>query len=574
MELNINDFKLLRMKCLDYYDLYISQANDSVAVSTTSTLTRNQKARYGFYFYILEMITGVSDLTDIAEMITDTDFNGSFRNERFADEGIDAVYINEDENRIELFSFKYRENFNEDRQQSKNELIESVKFLNDIQTRNIDHTDGKTKYFLEDICHKFHDDFEPWHIELFFVTNDTKPLDENDANIINFKKSLGLIVKFISLSDIAKSLIVDHEPIKSELVMDNDAMMSYKESKLISDTSYILRISLTDLIRITCDDDSFRKRTDNYDKEKLSNSHIAYDVLSENVRGFILKSEYNKNISETLENDPSKFFMYNNGITIIASDIKVTPFPNGAKSQVTISDLQVLNGGQTLRTIHNYNEKNKSAGLENLQKAEILVRVFKVTDKSLKNKISEFTNSQNAISNRDLKSISSDQIKLEKYLDNFDIRYIRKNGDVGLNKVEYEYTISMDKLGQILYAVKGTPENATNKKRAIFDSDYNRLFKTEELLTERTVLLIKDYFEIKKKYKQITSKKASEQKLFYFLYIKYNTKLNVIDIIKRFEKYMQSYNSLGSYEQSRLLLKSTFKNEIDQEFEISGDADN
>ena len=570
MEVNINDFKLLTMECLRYFDQFVDQAQ--IDNTKLSKLSQNQKARYGFYFYMLEMVTGVSDLVDIEGMISDTEFNSHFCEDKSSDEGIDAVYINEEERKILLFSFKYREKYNPDQQQRKNELVESIKFLNDIQSRNFDHTTGKTRDFLESITQKFYDDYYPWSINLFFISNDTKSLDENDANVVNFKKTLDLKFKSICLEDIAKSLMSDHDPINAQLVMDNDALMSYKESKLSSDTSYILRLSLTDLIRITCDDENFRNKVENYEKEELANSIIAYDVLSENVRGFILKSEYNKNITTTLETEPSKFFMFNNGITIIASDVKVTPFPSGTKSQVVITDLQVLNGGQTLRTIHNFNEKNKNSGLGNLQKAEILVRVFKVTDKLLMNRIAEFTNSQNAITNRDLKSISSDQIKLEKFLAEYGIRYIRKNGDVGNDKalnIKFNYTISMEKLGQILYAVKGAPENATNKKRAIFDTDYNRLFKSEELLSESTVEMIKDYFLLKKEYKRLSTFNVSEQKIYYLLYLKKNTALRNADIIRKFDKILYSYKGLGTYQQNRQMIKPQFKSEVDKEFGIS-----
>lgn len=570
MEVNINDFKLLTMECLRYFDQFVDQAQ--IDNTKLSKLSQNQKARYGFYFYMLEMVTGVSDLVDIEGMISDTEFNSHFCEDKSSDEGIDAVYINEEERKILLFSFKYREKYNPDQQQRKNELVESIKFLNDIQSRNFDHTTGKTRDFLESITQKFYDDYYPWSINLYFISNDTKSLDENDANVVNFKKTLDLKFKSICLEDIAKSLMSDHDPINAQLVMDNDALMSYKESKLSSDTSYILRLSLTDLIRITCDDENFRNKVENYEKEELANSIIAYDVLSENVRGFILKSEYNKNITTTLETEPSKFFMFNNGITIIASDVKVTPFPSGTKSQVVITDLQVLNGGQTLRTIHNFNEKNKTSGLGNLQKAEILVRVFKVTDNLLMNRIAEFTNSQNAITNRDLKSISSDQIKLEKFLAEYSIRYIRKNGDVGNDKtsnIKFNYTISMEKLGQILYAVKGAPENATNKKRAIFDTDYNRLFKSEELLSESTVEMIKDYFLLKKEYKRLSTFNVSEQKIYYLLYLKKNTALRNADIIRKFDKILYSYKGLGTYQQNRQMIKPQFKSEVDKEFGIS-----
>jgi len=68
-----------------------------------------------------------------------------------------------------------------------------------------------------------------------------------------------------------------------------------------------------------------------------------------------------------------------------------------------------------------------------LSSAEILVRIFQ-TEKNyeLTNNIAEYTNSQNAVSSINLKSISNIQIELERYLKQEGILYIRKSGDTGL----------------------------------------------------------------------------------------------------------------------------------------------
>lgn len=306
MEANINDFKLLKIRCQKCFDNFVKVERINEAV--VSRLDNIEKARYGFYFFILEMHTDISDYSDLAELITDTNFNSTFYDDKSNDEGIDAVYIDEEKKVIQLYSFKYRTSFNPNQVQRKNELIETTKFLQDIQTVNYAHTTGKIKERLEEICDLFYKSTDPWIIELYFVTNDTVAIDSKDANIANFRKALSLNTKFISLNDIAKLFSFTYEPICSKLVIDDDAMMSYKESKLSSDTSYIFRLSLTDLIRITCDDKDFRNQTDIYNKDELANAHIAYEVLSENVRGFILKSDFNKNIRETLEESPSKFF--------------------------------------------------------------------------------------------------------------------------------------------------------------------------------------------------------------------------------------------------------------------------
>lgn len=51
MEVNINDFKLLTMECLRYFDQFVDQAQ--IDNTKVLMLSQNQKARYGFYFYML-----------------------------------------------------------------------------------------------------------------------------------------------------------------------------------------------------------------------------------------------------------------------------------------------------------------------------------------------------------------------------------------------------------------------------------------------------------------------------------------------------------------------------------------
>ncbi|WP_305416162.1 AIPR family protein [Photobacterium leiognathi] len=86
---------------------------------------------------------------------------------------------------------------------------------------------------------------------------------------------------------------------------------------------------------------------------------------------------------------------------------------------------------QTLRTIHHFNSISSDNMEEYLSEAEVLVRFFVAENDDYKNKIAEYTNSQNAISSIDLKSLSSEQILIEQYLDINNIIYARKSGDIG-----------------------------------------------------------------------------------------------------------------------------------------------
>ncbi|WP_434138603.1 AIPR family protein [Photobacterium leiognathi] len=134
---------------------------------------------------------------------------------------------------------------------------------------------------------------------------------------------------------------------------------------------------------------------------------------------------------DSLKNSPSNFFMFNNGVTVCAGNI-VSKTINGKKKQkIDLKDIQILNGGQTLRTIHHFNSISSDNMEEYLSEAEVLVRFFVAENDDYKNKIAEYTNSQNAISSIDLKSLSSEQILIEQYLDINNIIYARKSGDIG-----------------------------------------------------------------------------------------------------------------------------------------------
>lgn len=209
-------------------------------------------------------------------------------------------------------------------------------------------------------------------------------------------------------------------------------------------------------------------------------------------------------------------------MTIVTKNIKAEQVNANKKVRITIDDFQVLNGGQTLRTLHNFNAQNESHITEYLAKSEILVRIFNTTDNEAVNKIAEFTNSQNSISSVDLKSLSTLQIQIEQLLDEHDIIYSRKNGDTGINDAKhYKYKVSMEQFGQILFAIQGSPDKSSNQKQHIFGKYYDEIFSEDNFNLLDAPNIVESYFEIKKAYdSSVESIQKIEQKIFYILYIK------------------------------------------------------
>lgn len=563
-----NDFKLLKQRCLRHFEL----AKDSLGDKKLD-LDDNQKARYGFYFFIIQNLTNLVDYDKMVEAITDTEFNSTFFDVNDVDEGIDAVCFDEQEHVIALFNFKYRNKYNDDKEQSKNELLVTSKFLNALKQEDTTHLKGKLKKYADKI-NEYNDSDDIWTTVLYYVSNESKTLSSLDPNIKQMSDTYGIDIEMKGLNELVDMTSLHPRNIDASLVLNRDAVMSFTETSLPSARSYIVRLPLTELIRITCDNATLRNEYNLEDENVLYKTNVDIRVLFDNVRGFILQSKYNKNIETTLDSEPTKFFFYNNGITIVAESISSLEINSGKKVKLEISNFQVLNGGQTLRTIHNYNKKNKNNIVEKLSGAEVLVRMLNITDDALKGRIGEYTNSQNSINERDLKSLRPEQVKLEDYLRSNKILYIRKKGDVGQDDTVYDDSVSMELLGQILWAAKGYPELVSNKKREIFTVQYDTLFaNNDDLLSLKTVDLIKKYKCIYKDYRT-ANKTVTVQKAMYVLYLSEKLKSNKYKLIStNFEAYLKSYKNDNNVDkaESRILLDQRFKNDVENFFEVSVD---
>lgn len=565
---SINDFKLLKKICANYFDL--ASETQQFDVDRVSKLNDIDKERFGFYYFILHQVTGIDDFDILTNSICDQDFNNKINGVLFSDEGVDAVIINEDESDISIFNFKYREKFNLDAEQSKNEAILSGKFLSVIKTENNNLT-GPIKRFASEIIERYNSNKE-WQTNFYIVSNEAKELKPEDDTLNNFSELFDVKIICIGLETISQMVLPKHNTINAKLCIPPEAVMSFSESPKSSNISYIVRMRLTDLIRITCENEDLRNNYQLEDEAILSTVKENYDVLFDNVRGLLGKSKFNKNIYKTLLYEPSKFFFFNNGLTLVANDINYTEINVNKRVKLEINDFQVLNGGQTLRTIHSFNQENEKHILDNLSRAEVLVRVLKVTDKMLKNQIGEYTNSQNSIKPSDLKSLSKEQLDLERYLLENSICYVRKRGDIGdVQKKNCDISIGMEKLGQVLWSSKGFPEMASNKKKEIFTEKYDEIFGGDDLLSQNTISLVRSFYDICQKYKAQKDYDYSDQKCLYILYI--YTKVRYVpikDIIDRFEKKIVDYREEYQLNiaSSRILIQTKFKEAIKMEFDI------
>lgn len=552
--MNINDFKLVNLYSKKYFE-YIKLSNKKKEISDIN------KKRLGFYLLILEAVTGNSDTDELQNAIIDKDYCNIVNEIENDDYGVDVVYIDEDNKKILLFNFKYRETFNKTKGGKEAPLLSSTKFLTTLKNNNFNKVTKLTKEKMLEIRERLKSD-EIWDIILYLVSNENISMPEDSQLMDSFKENFGMDIKTINLEDIVNYISERPEGISCSFLADSDSVLTYEENSLSSSKSYLVKLPIATLIRMTTNNDELRNKHNLESFNELKDSKLNTNILYDNVRGYLGDSKFNKNIIKTLKENPNRFFMYNNGITITAKDVNSIPINGNKKFLFTIKDIQVVNGGQTLRSIYQF--KNEDFDEEKLADASILVRIFKTENNSdLTNDIAEYTNSQNSISASDLKSINNLQIKIENYLRQYKIDYVRKSGDVELKNTEFK-RITKEKTAQILYSYNGFPDRATNQKSKLFEKYYDEIFDENNLDFELLYKLIELYFKIEQEYNSL-SYEVFPQKIFYIIYLyKYNQ--NITYTINTVENSLKEYRKNENISDARKLIQKGFKDKLDELF--------
>ncbi|CUJ34014.1 AIPR family protein [Achromobacter xylosoxidans] len=139
-------------------------------------------------------------------------------------------------------------------------------------------------------------------------------------------------------------------------------------------------------------------------------------IYEKNVRRFLGgRGKVNKAMQATLRDAPERFGLYNNGITIVVHD-----YEHG-QDKVTLSEPYIVNGCQTTRTIWEVFHNRLSAGGTGVNpetdawklKAShgaVVTKIVKVggNGEALLQAITRYTNSQNAIREKDFLALTGD----------------------------------------------------------------------------------------------------------------------------------------------------------------------
>ena len=208
-------------------------------------------------------------------------------------------------------------------------------------------------------------------------------------------------------------------------------------------------------------------------------------LFNYNIRGFLGQNAVNKKMKRTIDEEPEKFYFYNNGISAICTELK--PKFDETTNEVTsfvCKNFQIINGAQTTTTIGKYRID------ANLQRVRVLLKLTKTEDikaekKGLNKNIITFNNSQNVIKDSDFRSNDDIQSFLQRKFDEHyyrgcqpikRLRYVPKR--VHSNKSREHLIITMELLGRVLYVYDYDPTLIFRGTRALFDiSDSGKYYQ-------------------------------------------------------------------------------------------------
>ncbi len=208
-------------------------------------------------------------------------------------------------------------------------------------------------------------------------------------------------------------------------------------------------------------------------------------LLERNVRRYLGQHHrVNRDICQTLLDADSRqnFYFFNNGITMICNKFSYNAL-QGANYSLQLRNLQIINGGQTCKTIQ---ETIENHDVSNIEDTYVMVRLYEIEgeDTELVREITYATNSQNPVDLRDLRSNDEKQRLLEASMLDLGYHYRRYRD----SSPRGEDTITSSVAAEATLAIwRRSPHQAKFRRSEHFGKLYHLIF--DEWLNATQVIL-------------------------------------------------------------------------------------
>lgn len=374
------------------------------------------------------------------------------------DKQVDAVYMDEDEQKIYIVQGKYYLGDSVDAEPVR-EVISSWSQFHDLAKLQ-ENANVRLKAKISEIAAALEDDSYCICFELITTSCFTESaqqdidafqskLSEDDDSDFNAQFS---VIDRQGLMDAYNRVLEQTNPVLNHIISLEEG--KYLMTELSSTNVLIAALPLKECIDIPGIKDG--------------------SLFQKNVRQSLgINNSVNKKIKNTI-NNPDKcrdFFFFHNGITAICNKMEEV-----GPGKFKFYGLNVVNGCQSLNTILCCSENVKKR-----DDAYILFRFYEIPQRDRADSISTNTNTQSTVKARDLRSNSRQVLKIKKafeqqYPDGF---FATKRGEVRPADKDVDKVVELSLLGKQLTAWYMQRPNLSYGETKIFDKYFNTLFKNE-----------------------------------------------------------------------------------------------
>ncbi len=372
------------------------------------------------------------------------------------DKGVDGIYVNENENTIDIFQTKISQDPNST---IGDTLLKEFygtlsQFENKASLESLISSGGDADVVKLIKRHHLISKIEEFEIRGIFLSNIN--IDSNGEAYLKTKPE----ILFLGKSTLQHTFISANRTSAITGNMNFD-ISGFQIAKYFVDTNtkaLIAPIKASELVNLNGISDQ---------------SLFAY-----NVRGPLGRTQVNKDIIASIK-DATKhkmFPLFHNGITIISETL------NDSKDKIEIENYYVVNGCQSLTSLYD----NRTSMTDNLR---ILTKFIQVNVSSqLSEIITKYSNNQNGVKARDFKSNNQIQIRLQNEFNSFygdQFFYEIKRGEPTNDRD----VISNELAGLYLMAFDLKEPWGTHRKYQVFEDKYSSLFAKPEVSAHRILAL-------------------------------------------------------------------------------------
>ncbi len=321
------------------------------------------------------------------------------------------------------------------------------------------------------------------NIELVLFTK-TKINDRMRSELDDFAKSNAMNDYALTIYDKDELEIKDAVLFQDSDLIEEDSIQLYLDN---SDSNNILHYGESGIIvNIKAND-----------LKRLYRKYGKTGLFSYNLREHVVQKSVDDGIDNTIKTDRDNFWYYNNGVTIGCEDFE----KDG--NRIRLYGFSIINGAQTTTKI------GESKLVNNDYDFAVVCKIVRAErsisqDSDFISRISEASNSQKPIRQRDLKSNAREQKILQsqcakngKYCLSVEIK--RGVRPQNYKKVEKWQRVTNEYIGQLLYAcIFQHPGPARNAKNSMFSSSklYKQLFlRKHDYNTLYDLVRIADVFD-------------------------------------------------------------------------------